>query len=191
MGIKAVCVYCSSSDAVDSVYFDDAAEVGGQIAQKNYRLVFGGAKVGLMGHLSQAVHENGGHITGVIPEMINDKGLACDWANEMIVTQDLRQRKAIMEQRSDIFIALPGGFGTLDEILEIITLKQLGLHNKPILFLNTNNYFSHLLNFFEHFYQQKIAKPQCKNLYHVANNVTDLFAYIESHTPTKLEQKWF
>lgn len=175
---------------MDSVYYDDAAELGTKIAQNKYELVFGGAKVGLMGRVAASVRNNGGKVVGVIPESIHDKGITCSLSDEIILTKDLRERKAIMDELSDIFIALPGGFGTLEEIVEMITLKQLGLHNKPIIFLNTNNFYSHLLMLFENIYKEKCAKSDCKELYYFSSDVDSVFSYIESYNPVELQSKW-
>ena len=135
---KTICVYSSSSDAIAPEFFAVAEELGAALAGAGYGLIYGGARVGLMGAVARAVHAHGGHVVGVLPGVLQRKELTYEPADELIITQDLRERKAIMETRADAFIALPGGFGTLEEVLEILTLKQLLLHSKPLVLLNTD-----------------------------------------------------
>src|SRR4051794_4401156 len=130
-----VTVFSSSSDAVDPVFFVVARELGATLARRGDTLVFGGTGVGLMGAAASAAHHAGGRVIGVIPSYIADKRIAFEHADELIQTETLRERKAIMEDRADAFIVLPGGFGTLEEAVEIITLKQLQQHRKAIVIL--------------------------------------------------------
>ena len=187
----AICVYSSSSDAVAPVYFAVARELGAAIARANYALVFGGAKVGLMGALARSVHENGGTVIGVIPAAIHERGLAYDLADELIVARDLRERKAVMDERANAFIALPGGFGTLEEMLEILTLKQLQVHAKPIVFINTSGFYDRLVDLFEHMYREQFAKSDYRQLYHIAADVESAFIHIGYYQPVQLQRKWF
>ena len=124
--ISAVTVFCGSSDAVAAKYFRAAEELGEKMARRDWRLVYGGGRVGLMGVLSRSVLEHGGHVTGVIPRALLDLGVGETKVSELVVTDGLRDRKAIMDERGDAFVALPGGIGTLEEVLEALTLKQLG-----------------------------------------------------------------
>jgi uncharacterized protein (TIGR00730 family) len=187
---KAVCVFCSSSDAIDSVFFDAANELGAWIAERHYTLVYGGSNIGLMGAVARAVHRHGGCVIGVIPQTIHARGIAYLTADELIITKDLRERKATMEARADAFVALPGGFGTLEEVVEVITLKQLQTHAKPIILLNTNGFYDPLLILFEHFYEQRFAKPDQRQLYHFAPDVESVFAYLDAYQPPNIESKW-
>lgn len=189
--IKTLCVYCSSSDAVAPDYFQVATELGTQIGQQGFRLVYGGARIGLMGTVARAVTESGGSVTGIMPEKIHQFGISYEPADEFLVTPDMRHRKAEMERRADAFIALPGGFGTLEEIMEVITLKQLRYHSKPIIFLNTNGFYDKLYDFMEHIYSEKFAKPEYRNLYYSAADVPSVFAYLENYDPTPVADKWF
>ncbi|MFA6547179.1 MAG: TIGR00730 family Rossman fold protein, partial [Limisphaerales bacterium] len=116
--MKSICVYCSSSSAVDARYVEAAVEFGTHLGRRGLTLVYGGASVGLMGQLAQAVHRGGGRVLGVIPQSLRDREIAYEAADELVVTRDLRERKAVMESRADAFVALPGGFGTLEEVLE-------------------------------------------------------------------------
>ncbi len=188
---KTVCVFCSSSDAVEATFFEAAAELGAQIARRGYSLLYGGAQVGLMRALARAVHREGGHVIGVIPRAIHVKGIAYLEADELIVTQDLRERKTVMNERSDAFLALPGGFGTLEEFLEVLTLRQLGYHAKPLVLLNTQGFFEPLLQLFEHLYRSQFAKPEYRSLYHVTRSPTAALDHLESYRPAAVPSKWF
>jgi len=188
---KKICVYCSSSDAVDNVYFQTAKELAAMLATNNHTLVYGGGNIGLMGEVAKTMHLFGGRVIGIIPEGINNMGVGYEAADEFIITQDLRERKALMETYSDAFLALPGGFGTLEEILEMITLKQLNFHNKPLVFLNVNDFFNPLFDVFEHIYNQHFAKPEFQMLYHIASNPQSAIKYIEEYQPEIIPGKIF
>lgn len=188
---RAICVYSSSSCAIDEKYFRAAAELGREMGKRKYELIFGAGTVGLMGATAKALHEEGGRVVGVIPEALNIKGIVYDTCDEIFVTKGLRERKAIMDERADAFIALPGGFGTLEELLEIITLKQLGYHDKPIVVLNVGGFYDDLVELFEKIIREKFAKPQSRNLYYVTGDVYDALNYIESYQGYTREDKWF
>lgn len=188
---KTICVFCSSSSAIDEIYFEAARELGKVIGERGWGLVYGGSDVGLMGAVARAVHLHQGTVVGVIPQTIHARGIAYETADEMLVTKDLRERKAEMELRADAFIALPGGFGTLEEIVEVLTLKQLQLHLKPIIFLNTNGFYDPLITLFEHFYTQQFAKPDSRQLYFVTPDANRAVEYIETYEPPVTESKWF
>ena len=168
---KTICVYCSSSEAVPSDYFKAAEELGRSIAKRGYTLVFGGGEIGLMGALARAATAYKGRVVGVIPERL--ASLAYERADEMIVTKDLRERKAVMEERADAFVALPGGFGTLEELLEALTLKQLSYHNKPIVLVNTAGFYDPLADIFERIYAAGFTKAVYRELYHIADDSGD------------------
>jgi hypothetical protein len=188
--IKSICVFASSSPSIDQCYFETARQLGTILAERQIELIYGGGKNGLMGALAESVKSGGGKVTGIIPETIHRYGVAFPDADEMILTQTLRDRKALMEQRSDAFIALPGGFGTLEELLEIITLKQLGYHHKPIMILNSNHFYNPLQNLFDHLYHQGFAHASFSKLYYIAGNVVELFDYLDHYEienfPSKL-----
>lgn len=188
---KTICVYSSSSDAVSDLFFEAASELGTLMGQNNYNLIYGGGNIGLMGRLAEAVHQYGGKVIGVITEYLNGFGLAYEAADEIIVTHDMRERKAVMEKRAEAFIALPGGFGTLEEMLEVLTLKQLQLHRKPIVFINTCNFYENLFQQFEHFFRESFAKKDQQKLYTVVANAREALDYIESYQPPSLQKKWF
>lgn len=176
---KAICVYCSSRDDLSTEYQDVARQLGESIARAGSHLVYGGASVGLMGIVAEAVNENGGKVIGVIPKKFDEHEIVFHEADELIYTNDLRERKGVMDDFSDAFVALPGGFGTLDEVAEIITLKQLDFHRKPIVFINTNGFWNNLLNMFERFYQDEFANDFCRKLYHVATDIPDAIKYLD------------
>lgn len=187
---KVICVYSSSSNLIDKIYFDLASELGKTIAVKEDILLFGGGMRGLMGATATSVHEMGGKVIGVIPEALNQKGVVYETCDELIVTKDMRERKSIMDARSEAFIALPGGFGTLEELLEIITLKQLKYHNKPVVILNNNHFFDLLLKQFDSIIDNRFAKPESSQLYYVTEDVTEALDYIDTYKPIEFKDKW-
>lgn len=188
--MKNICIYCSSSDSIAPVFFEAAKHLAAILSAKKYNLVFGGGCVGLMGELARTVHSYGGKVTGVIPQRLNVEGICYENCDELIVTKDMRERKQKMDEISDGFIALPGGFGTLEEISEMITGKQLGFHNKPLVFLNINNFYSPLMNFFEQIYTYNFAAQDSKNLFYVTDKPEECITYIENHVPAKLSEKY-
>ncbi len=186
-----ICVFCSSSNAIDDVYFKEARKMGELIAKQNHTLINGGANVGLMETVTISASEHGAKTIGIIPERLLNRSLASNNAHEVIVTNDMMERKAKMRDMSDAFIALPGGFGTLEEILEVITLRQLSYHSKAIVFVNTNNFFEHLLKQFEHSYNEQFAKPIYRDLYYVAKTPEQAMEYINNYEEIELDSKWF
>jgi uncharacterized protein (TIGR00730 family) len=178
----SVCVFCASSDLIRPQYSELARELGRKMVARGMRLVYGGGNNGLMGELSREIHERGGKITGVIPLGLKDLGYAYEGADEIIVTDGLRERKAIMEERADGFIGLPGGFGTIEEMVEIITLRQLRMHAKPIVFFNSNGFYDGLLAQFETGYRENFMFEECRNLYLVTDSLDEALDYIgENH----------
>ena len=177
---KVICVYSSSSNLIASQYFEVASQLGRAIALRGDTLLFGGGLIGLMGATAQAVQANQGRVIGVIPEALNQKGIVYELCDELIITPGLRERKAIMDARSDAFIALPGGFGTLEEVLEIITLKQLNYHQKPIVIINVDGFFDHLLEQFETIINCDFAVPESKQLYFATEDIQAALNYIDS-----------
>ena len=142
---QAICVFCASSSGLPEVHRRAARELGAELARRGHRLVYGGGNVGLMGELARSVHEHGGTVFGAIPRTLVDRELAYEPADELVVTDTLRERKAEMDAHADAFLALPGGFGTLEELLEVITLRQLRLHDRPVVLLNVAGYYDPFL----------------------------------------------
>ena len=181
-----ICVFSSSSNAISEIYFEEAEKLGKLIGEGRHTLINGGANVGLMETVTVSAGISGGQTIGIIPERIYKKDLASVNSNKIIVTKNMHERKAKMREISDAFIALPGGFGTLEEILEVLTLKQLSYHSKPIVFINTNNFFNFLLKYFEFIYHESFVKEIYRNLYFIADN-----EYIKNYTAAELDPKWF
>ena len=158
--MKTIAVYCSSSDVIHQDYFKAATQLGHQMASKGFDLVYGGGSVGLMGQVARSLKSHNGKTIGVVPKALNIENVVNDIDDELIITDGMRERKAIMDERAGAFIGLPGGFGTLEEMFEVLTLKQLGYHNKPIVFLNIRGYYNKLIEMFEHVYEEQFAKEQ-------------------------------
>jgi cytokinin riboside 5'-monophosphate phosphoribohydrolase len=186
-----ICVYCSSSNALADVYFLEAENLGILLGDHGHSLINGGANVGLMEAVTVAAKQAGARTLGIIPEMMKGRNLVSNHSHEVEITSDMTDRKARMRELSDAFIALPGGFGTLEEILEVITLKQLDYHRKPIVFVNTNDFFKYLFLQFENAYTEHFSKPAYRNLYYIAANSADAIAYIENYQPGEVINKWY
>jgi uncharacterized protein (TIGR00730 family) len=188
--ISSVTVFCGSSNVVDEKYFAAAGELGEKMARRGWRLVYGGGSVGLMGVLSRAVLAHGGHVTGVIPKVLLDLGVGEANVSELIVTDGLRDRKAIMDERGEAFVALPGGLGTLEEVLEALTLKQLGYHTKPVAVLDLDGYFDPLWRQIQRGIDEGFIKPEFLDLWYPASDVGALVRYLEAYEPHRYGSKW-
>lgn len=147
--MKSICVFCGSNTGHDSVYSDTARKLGRYMANSDIKLIYGAGNIGLMGVIADTVLDANGYVVGVIPDFLKAKEVCHTELQELLVTTTMHQRKEIMANRADAFIAMPGGFGTLDELAEILTWAQLGLHSKPIGILNVNGYFDSLIKFFD------------------------------------------
>ena len=188
---KLLCVYCASSDRLDPKYYAVAAELGRELVARGWGLVYGGGKTGMMGAIARAVKQNGGRVVGVIPEFMKARELAYDEADELVTVITMRERKLLMEARADAFVALPGGWGTLEEILEILTLRQLDVVKKPCVFLNQDGFYDPLLQLFERMLAEKFFKPANMQLFRVAATAADVFTQIDSAADVATESKWF
>ena len=169
--INAVCVYCGSSPGTEPAFIAAAEKLGAILAENGVRLVYGGGSTGLMGALSRAVIAHGGKATGIIPEFLTTRERPQQLGQDMIVTRDMHERKQKMFERADAFIALPGGIGTLEEIVEQLTWAQLGRHKKPILFANINGYWDPLLALFAHMREQDFVPDALRVNFLVADRV--------------------
>lgn len=187
---KNICVYCSSSNNLPEKFYTISKEFGEKIALKNYNMVYGGTTVGMMGVIANNALKNGADVIGVIPERIASFGLKHPELAQVIITKDMRERKATMEKHADIFVAMPGGFGTFEEIFEILVAKQLGYHNKPIIFVNFDGFYDDMIKMFDTLYKNNFAKEAVKELYFIANNIDEIFEYIEAYTPKEFVHKW-
>lgn len=187
--MNRLCVYCGSSSGTGDSYLAAARELGRMLAQQDIGLVYGGAAVGNMGALADAVLESGGTVTGVMPHALHDKEIAHTGLTELHVVDSMHERKSLMAVLSDGFIAMPGGFGTLEEIVEVITWGQLGFHEKPCGLLNVGGYFDHLLAFLDHAAAQGFLHPEHRHMLLVADTPAGLLRQFESYTPPTIE-KW-
>ncbi|MBI5381284.1 MAG: TIGR00730 family Rossman fold protein [Opitutae bacterium] len=188
---KLLCVYCSSSDRLDQKYFTAAEAVGRALAAQGWGLVYGGGKTGLMGTVARAAKSGGARVVGVIPDFMKAKELAYEGADEMHTVVTMRERKLLMETRADAFLALPGGWGTLEEMMEIVTLRQLDVLRKPCVFFNQDGFYDDLLRFFEKMVRERFNKPSNLELFTVATTVEEIFAQLAAFRPTTAESKWF
>jgi len=185
-------VFCASSNAVDKVYHQVATDLGQRIGLLGLDLVFGGGGIGLMGDVARGVHDKGGRVVGVIPEFFlnNEEPIEYAKADELIVTKDMRSRKAIMDERSDAFIVLPGGIGTLEEATEIISMKQLGLTEKPIVFINTNKFYDAFILNLNRMIELKFAKQSTLDLISVLPDPLSALEFMTAYQPQKTNSKW-
>ncbi len=161
---KSICVYCGSKAGLDETYLREADALGEAIARRGMGLVYGGGNVGLMGAVAGAVLAAGGSVVGVIPRTLEERELAQREVHELIVTDDMHERKAIMARRSDAFLALPGGYGTMEELFEALAWSQLGFHAKPVGLLNTAGYFDPLVRFLDQAVERGFLRPKDRAL---------------------------
>ena len=176
--IKSICVFCASSESVDDSYKSVATELGRAIGKKGIDLVYGGASIGLMGCVARGVHEGKGRVIGILPEFFRTKDIEYLDADELIVTKDMRERKAKMDERSDAFIVLPGGVGTLEEAMEILSMRQLKLSDKPLVFINTQGFYDKLNDTFDAMIGQNFAKENIRNMFSITPDPQSALEYI-------------
>mgnify|MGYP001817795633 FL=1 len=162
--MKRICVYCGSSPGGRASYLDAAADLARVMVARGIGLVYGGGSVGLMGGIADAVLEAGGVVTGVIPRSLAEREVSHGGVTDLRIVESMHQRKALMAELSDGFIAMPGGFGTIEELLEVLTWSQLGFHQKPCAILNVDGYFDALMQFLDHSVDQAFVKPIHRNM---------------------------
>lgn len=184
--IKRVCVFASSCNFLDSSYYEAAAEFGDLLGKSGFDMVYGGSSLGLMWACAAKVKENGSQIIGVMPEKLHNMGVNTDECVELFVTPCMRSRKAKMDELSDAVAALPGGFGTLEELAEMIVQKQLGYNQKPIVLLNTNGFYNKLRDFFDEIIEQNFARDEAENLYYIADTPSEAVEYLKNYVPENL-----
>lgn len=172
--IRSICVYCGSGAGSDPAFAEAAEALGKSMAQAGIRLVYGGGNVGLMGIVARAVLDNGGEVSGIIPEFLKARELMLPDAQETIVVPDMHTRKRLMFEKADAFVAMPGGIGTLEELVEQMTWAQLGQHTKPILMLNTKNFWKPLLVLLEHMRETGFIRPGLEIKYLVSEKPEDV-----------------
>ena len=185
-----VCVFCASSANIDERYLEAARELGRLLAQEGWRCVNGGGAVGLMGAVTDGVLDAGGQVTGVIPKFMVDNGWCYDRLEDVIVTADMHQRKYMMSEMADAVIAMPGGVGTLEELLETLTWRQLGLVKVPVIILNTLGYFDQLIAMLGHAIDEGFMKPSHAQLWTVAETPAEAIAMLENVKPVSFESKY-
>ncbi len=178
--MKTITVYCASSSKIDPVYMEQAALLGREMAARGMACINGGGNQGLMAAVSDAVLASEGTVTGIIPGFMVEEGWFHPALSELIVTLDMHQRKQMMAEKSDACIALPGGIGTLEELMEVITWKQLGLYSKPIIIFNINGYYDDLLKMLERAVRENFMRVQHQDMYLVASSVEEALDMIES-----------
>ncbi len=183
-----VCVFAASSSRVDNIYGRDAAALGSLLAGAGINVVFGGGGIGLMNHLADAVIRNNGRITGVIPAFMEEEGWGHNGVSETIVTSDMGERKRKMFELSDAIIALPGGMGTLEELTEAITLKQLSLFDGPIIILNTAGYYNSFLDFIDNMVNNNFLRKEHKGIWEVVNTPEEVINALNSRE--KGNEEW-
>ncbi len=177
-----VCVFAASSSRIDKRYSLAAAEMGSLFARSKISVIYGGGGIGLMGVLADAVIANGGVITGVMPSFMNDEGWGHPAVPDMILTSDMGERKKKMFSSADAVVALPGGVGTLEELTEAITLKQLGLFDGPVVILNTLNFYESLIRFFDNMVEGKFLRNEHKAIWEVANTPKEVLNALSNYT---------
>ncbi len=177
--IRSICVYCGSSAGAEPVFEHAAEELGRAMAQAGIALVYGGGNVGLMGTVARAALAGGGHVSGIIPAFLKTKERMLDEVQDLIVTTDMHERKRLMFEKSDAFVALPGGIGTLEELIEMMTWAQLGQHNKPILIANIGGFWNPLLDLLAHMKHSGFIRAGLEVHTLVANSVGDIIPMIQ------------
>jgi uncharacterized protein (TIGR00730 family) len=187
--VRRICVYCGSSAGFDPIYEVAAVELGAILAGHNIGLVYGGGKVGLMGALADAVLAAGGEVIGIIPHHLIAMEVGHQEITSLIPVDSMHARKHQMAEMSDAFIALPGGIGTAEELLEVLTWLQLGIHSKPVGLLNTNNYFDHLLRFLEHMEESGFLKAAHRQMLLVETNPLVLLERIAAFVPARVDKR--
>jgi uncharacterized protein (TIGR00730 family) len=176
-----VCIFASSSNRIDSEYGRAASRLGTLLAESGMEVIYGGGGIGLMGKLADAVIAGGGRITGVIPGFMKDEGWDHTEVKDMIVTADMGERKKRMFEKSDAVVALPGGIGTLEELTEAITLKQLGIYKGPVVILNTLNYYKSLIGFLDNMISGQFLKVEHKVIWEVVNSPEEVIDYLKNY----------
>ncbi len=182
-----ICVYGASSNDIPEIYLEKTEELGEKIAKRGHGLVFGAGDNGVMGAAARGVKRGGGKIVGVVPSFFNVDGIIYPQCDELIRPETMRERKQIMEDRADAFITAPGGIGTFEEFFEILTLKQLGRHNKPIVLYNLNGYYDGVVNLLEQAISQGFMREMCRRLCRVLDDPDEILDYLENYHEEKID----
>jgi hypothetical protein len=182
LAFSSVCVYCGSSNLISQNFKDSAFAIGTELAKRGSRVIYGGGHVGLMGIIADSALNAGGEVIGIIPDHIRSQEIQHDRLTELHVVPDMHTRKRMMVERAQAFIVLPGGFGTLDELFEILTWKKLKLHNKPIIIFNQDGYWNHMLALVDQTIADGFSQPADRALFKVVENTDALFALLDEPT---------
>ncbi|MTI09035.1 LOG family protein [Curvivirga aplysinae] len=190
--LKSVCVYCGASNNVSDVYKNAGQQLGQKLAEHKSRLIYGGGSVGIMGIVADAVMDSGGEVTGIIPKFLDDYEVGHQHLTELIITENMHERKNLMAEKAESFVVLPGGLGTLEEFFEMVTWKQLGLHDKPIVIFNVNGFWDALVTLIDHQISEKFAREENRSLFTVATTVDEIIEQLETApTPSgEVASKW-
>lgn len=181
-----ICVYGASSNAIDQSFIEATETLGKKMAQRGHTLVFGAGGGGVMGAAARGADSAGGKIIGICPNFFNVDGMLYDNCSEIIRPETMRERKKMLEEKSDAFIMAPGGIGTFDEFFEMLTLKQLSRHTKAVVIYNVNNYYDDLLRFLKRAMDEKFIMEACTQLFEVFEDPDEMLDYIESYKPVDL-----
>jgi uncharacterized protein (TIGR00730 family) len=187
--MKRICVFCGSNNGADSIYLEAAGTVGKFLAENGIELVYGGGRVGLMGRVADACLAAGGRVIGAIPHDLATKEVAHQGLTELHVVDSMHERKAMMAELADGFIALPGGFGTFEELCEIITWAQLGIHQKPCALLNVGGFYDHLIAMFDHSARENFIREEHRGIVLIEREIGKLYELMSNYRPPKIE-KW-
>ena len=187
----ALCVYCSSSDRLAPKYYSAASWVGAEMARRQWALVYGGGRTGLMGAVARGAKENGGRVIGIIPEFMKTRELSYAEADELISVISMRERKRLMETRADAFLALPGGWGTLEETMEMLTLAHLEALRKPIVIFNQDGYYDQLLAWFDRTILEGFMHETVRGRFAVATTPEEVFMLLENWQPAPAGPPWY
>jgi len=181
-----IAIFCGASKGINNIYSEEAVKVGTYFTDHNIDLVYGGGKIGMMGIIADTILEKNGKVIGVIPNLLRHEEVEHNEVTEMLITKTMSERKMVISKLVDGYIALAGGFGTLDEIFEALTLGQLGIENKPIGILNTNGFFNHTLKQLDIMVQEGFLKKQNREMVLVSDTIEELILKMRNYTPPKL-----
>lgn len=186
-----LCIYGASSNAIDKSFLDAGEQLGQSIASSGHSIVFGGGAAGLMGAVARGAHDKSGEIIGICPSFFNVDGALFDECTQMIYTETMRERKQLLEEMSDAFIITPGGIGTFDEFFEIYTLRQLGVHKKPIAIFNTNGYYNSLIDMLNNAIDKSFMPKTNMDLLFISDNPQEIINHIENYNPADYDASQF
>ena len=187
--LSSLCIFCGSNAGAQPAYVEAAEAVGRRLAQRGLRVVYGGGKIGMMGAVADAARAEGGEVIGVIPQAIFDLEIGHTGLDDLRVVGSMHERKALMAELADAFIALPGGIGTLEEVFEVYTWAQLGIHSKPLGLIDVAGYYQPLVAFLDHAVQERFLRPETRNMLAVSENLDDLITQLEAWEPVTV-RKW-